>query len=165
MYDLFTLDSTAKDGTTETSALFAGTGSEVTPNKSRKRSGKKSSKKRKTSVSKKRSSTLAKDLTTSPPQSNVVSNVEGGSTSIVPRSDGPSAVMDDEPHVLTAPHEDVVVIKRKKKKHKRRRGVVDGREVEGVEHTCVYEPGSGDEGSNQQQDDFILKKLFKKTGE
>ncbi|XP_064406502.1 DNA excision repair protein ERCC-6-like isoform X2 [Halichondria panicea] len=168
IYDLFTLDSTAKDGTTETSALFAGTGSEVTPKKSRKRSERKSSKKvkkRKTSVSRKRSSCSAKDLTTSPAILQTASGVSTGEVMDISGSglDGGSVAV-DEPHVLTAPDDDVVVVKRKKRKHKSRRGVVDGCEVEGLEHTCVYQPGSGDEGSNQKQDDFILKKLFKKTG-
>ncbi len=69
----------------------------------------------------------------------------------------PSIVSDESPSVRKK--------SKKKRKHKRReRGLVDGVCVEGVESSCLYQPGSGDEESGHKQDDFILKKLFKKTG-
>ena len=53
-----------------------------------------------------------------------------------------------------------------KSKRKHRNVVVDGEEIVGLERTGVFNPGGGDEEDlNEKQDDYIIRKLFKKTGE
>ena len=60
--------------------------------------------------------------------------------------------------------------KKKKKKNKRRKrkkqAEVEGRHISGVESIDAFNPGSEDEenATNNRQDDFILRKLFKKSG-
>lgn len=54
----------------------------------------------------------------------------------------------------------------KRKRRKRRKNAeVEGSEITGVDRTGRFEPGDNDEGAlNRKQDDFILRKLFKKSG-
>lgn len=60
--------------------------------------------------------------------------------------------------------------RKKKKKSKRRKrkkqAEVEGRHISGVESIDAFNPGSEDEenATNNRQDDFILRKLFKKSG-
>ena len=60
--------------------------------------------------------------------------------------------------------------RRKKKKSKRRKrkkqAEVEGHHISGVESIDAFNPGSEDEenATNNRQDDFILRKLFKKSG-
>ena len=51
----------------------------------------------------------------------------------------------------------------RRKKSNQRRGTVDGVEIVGVERTRVFQ--CDDEQSSQKQDDFVLKNLFKRTGQ
>ena len=217
IYDLFTLDATAKEGSTETSAIFAGTGSEVTPqghrphtSPSKKRLHREPTRKRKrrksSSSRKEKSSSLSSraesfpsalvpdehqegpSLAPFPRPTTPGGTEEGGASddrnmdaSVEGKGDDASASVRDTHSSLShtasasqahssgaAATGEVGVVKKKakkkKKKKRRERTLVDGGEVEGVDHSCVYEPGSGDEESSQHQDDFILKKLFKKTG-
>ena len=50
----------------------------------------------------------------------------------------------------------------RRKKSRQRRGTVDGVEIAGVERTGVFE--CDDQQNSQKQDDFVLKNLFKRTG-
>ena len=54
----------------------------------------------------------------------------------------------------------------KRKRRKRRKNAeVEGAEITGVDRTGRFEAGENDEGAlNHKQDDFILRKLFKKSG-
>ena len=55
---------------------------------------------------------------------------------------------------------------KKRSPRKHRVPVVEGEEIAGLERTGVFNPGGGDEeDSNEKQDDYIIRKLFKKTGE
>ena len=55
---------------------------------------------------------------------------------------------------------------KKRSQRKQRAPVVDGEEIVGLERTGVFNPGDGDEEDlNEKQDDYIIRKLFKKTGE
>lgn len=165
LHDLFTFDSSATDGgTTETSALFAGTGSEILPppsyrsHKKRKRidgensgtrdrealEAKGEGKRRKKEKRKEKSCDC--DDVISLNQEGAVGGSGQATASSPPRTERK---------------------KRKKRKKKRKRvPTVDGCEIEGLEKAGVFNPGRGDEEgtSNQQQDDYILKRLFKKSG-
>ena len=57
--------------------------------------------------------------------------------------------------------------KEKKKKRKKRSATVEGVSISGVEKTGVFSPGGRVEGErqNKSQDEYILNKLFKKSGE
>ncbi len=73
----------------------------------------------------------------------------------------------DQPRRLKHKKEKKRSSKRHKKSRKRRGPVkVDGTEISGLEKTGAFEPGDGDEGAaGGKQDDIILRKLFKKSGE
>ena len=210
LHELFTLDSSAvAGGSTETSALFAGTGSEILPPvKERKRK----KRRRRESVSsdhertkegeeagpnrkrrrKKKNKSCDQDAAISLDGGEGVSNQvtyqqavastsqeTEGEDERKSRDQNTAMLLDDgeassSSHVHDQQQSAVASIspklrkkekKKRKKKHKRVR--VDGAEIEGLERTDVFEPGRGDEegASNQEQDDYILKKLFKKSGE
>jgi len=52
---------------------------------------------------------------------------------------------------------------KRKARRKQQNAKVEDAEIVGVERTGLFEPGDG-EALNSKQDDFILKKLFKKSG-
>ena len=59
--------------------------------------------------------------------------------------------------------------RRKKKKRRRKSGKpveVEGKAISGIESLDAFSPGNEDEenATNNRQDDFILRKLFKKSG-
>ena len=237
VYDLFTLDPNSRDGSTETSAIFAGTGSEVSLKKRKKEQTtskeatqvREKRKKKQTNAQQAPSSLVvaspSEDMSlldtdtqhdlklteqqvieshnstvASPPNSLVeCCNQEDSAVrnaqidSGVPSSSDVGQLKEDtklnkdlspdqapaekSPVKAELPNLDLFDIQRddsvvksklkKRKKHKkkrRERAVVDGMEVEGIDRSCVFEPGSGDEESGRKQDDFVLKKLFKKTG-
>ena len=200
LHELFTLDSSAMEGgSTETSALFAGTGSEILPpEKSKKR------KKRKGSASndragtkeggeagpkrkrKKKNKSCDQDATMSldgeATSSNHVAEQEVVAKSTSPEKEVKSCDQDaatpldgeasssnhiTDQQAVASTSSKVKKKERKKRKKKLKRVTVDGTEIEGLERTDVFEPGRGDEegASNQEQDDYILKRLFKKSGE
>ena len=211
LHELFTLDSSAvAGGSTETSALFAGTGSEILPpvkerkRKKRRRRESASSDHERTKEGeeagpnrkrrrKKKNKSCDQDAAISldggeGESSNQVTDQQAvastsqekeGEDERKSRDQNTAMLLDDEEassssHVhdqqqsavaSTSPKLRKKEKKKRKKKHKRVR--VDGAEIEGLERTDVFEPGRGDEegASNQEQDDYILKKLFKKSGE
>ena len=207
LFELFTLGSSSSDGSTETSAIFAGTGSEVAPksssSSSRKRKVRESSstcvaeeprekkknkkhKKRKThdagvldtaddvavtdETEETKAAVLVSGERTETSNSLQPINSEPGSSS---HQNDAQAGVETELRDKVKSKSSVVDLKgktklseiRKRKKRKRKHTVakVDGAEIEGLEHTTVFEPGEGDEEDNKQ-DDFILKRLFKKSG-
>lgn len=166
LHDLFTLDSSATDGgTTETSALFAGTGSEILPPVSSR-----SHKKRK-----------RRDGESSGVRDGDAQEAKGGrkrrkrGKGKEKSCDNDAAISLDQEGAAGAGDQATVsspsrtVRKKRKKRKKKQKKVVtvDGCEIEGLEKAGVFEPGRGDEegASNKQQDDYILKTLFKKSGE
>ena len=158
--ELFTLDSSATGGVTETSAIFAGTGSEIFPRDSRFSSKKSPTRKRKREE---------KDSAKGKGKLKAVASSEGVTT-VVSGSDGTGsgATAIDGPCTssisgrLTAQVGHAWKKKKKKKRHKRSRSVrVEGEEIKGVSGVCVYEPPTKEETDT---DDFILQKLFKKGG-
>lgn len=231
VYDLFSLDCKSTDGKTETSAIFAGTGSEIVPKKKKNRKktssprgkgghslidsektspelrsyGTAKEKKRKTHkvagtslkvATAEESLADSYQMTTLPgrlteqdklPTEGALQVILTPETSNLrrhSRSHENIPCTHGEPDVssqLPAPEssqqsgayflpkdEDTVKNKAKKKKHKHRRSkrektLVGGVEMEGVDHTCVFDSGSGDDEIERKQDDFVLKKLFKKT--
>ena len=52
---------------------------------------------------------------------------------------------------------------KRKARRKQQNAKVEDAEIVGVERTGLFEPGDGG-ALNSKQDDFILKKLFKKSG-
>ena len=55
--------------------------------------------------------------------------------------------------------------KRRRRRRRRHDASIDGTEIASLDRTGVFSPGSGDEESGSKQDDFILRKLFKKSGQ
>lgn len=201
LHELFTLDSSAvAGGSTETSALFAGTGSEILP----PAKGRKRKKRRGGSVSsdhgetkgeagpkrkrKKKNKSCDQDAAMSldrgeAASSNLITDQEAVASTSQKKEEGKSRDQDtvmpldgeasssnhipDQQAAVASASPKVSKKEKKKRKKKRKRVTVDGAEIEGLERTGVFEPGRGDEegASNQEQDDYILKKLFKKSGE
>lgn len=63
--------------------------------------------------------------------------------------------------------ENTTMAKKKKKKRRKKHdqpAEVEGERIEGLVNTCIFNPGQEDEEQNAKQDDFILQKLFKKSG-
>lgn len=242
VYDLFTLDPNSRDGSTETSAIFAGTGSEVSLKRKKtdslgkknegslsesKQNSKKVPKKKQKKTRKKveassssvvdtsqdtslldtsthQQDTLTEEQVSASHSSTItsplnivmedhnqegsVTRIESGVERIEPSSSHTSELKEDtkdmspsqslavkspvepKPSGLDFFERDESVVRSKLKKRKKRkkkrheRALVDGMEVEGIDRSCVFEPGSGDEESGRKKDDFVLKKLFKKTG-
>ena len=56
--------------------------------------------------------------------------------------------------------------KRKKGRHRRKRSPVEveGERIQGLAYSSAFNPGQEDEEETSKQDDFILRKLFKKSG-
>ena len=192
-------------GSTETSALFAGTGSEILPpapkerkrKKRRRRRGggsessdhggtmgeeaepKRKRKKKKKSCDQDAAMSLdggeevsANQITDQQAIASTSQEKESCDQDAVILLDGASSSLSSHgPDQLLATVASTSPKARKKEKKKRKkkrvRVTVDGAEIEGLERTDVFEPGKRDEegASNQQQDDYILKKLFKKSGE
>ena len=194
LHELFTLDSSATEGgSTETSALFAGTGSEILPStaKSKKRKKRKidetsihSETKREAEPKKKRkkkNKSCDQDAAVllDGEASNPIPDLQGTvvSTSRESCDQETAMLLDGEvPSSIGVTNQLPVMgvasprAKKKEKKKRKKRGKrvrVDGAEIEGLERTDVFEPGMEDEQgtSNQEQDDYILKRLFKKSGE
>ena len=212
--ELFSLNSSSSEGSTETSAIFAGTGSEVVPNRkhvSREKSHDHSerislagSKRKPHSTSKtsepkkkKKKGNHAEILLVDSnkgscdPPIGVVSegpsdaenqktqdSVRGqqplnssslgmdcGQTSPVGMEPGPSSP-DTPKHQKKHKHKRKKGGDSKRKRRKRRKNAeVEGAEITGVDQTERFELGDNDEGAlNHKQDDFILRKLFKKSG-
>ena len=209
LHELFTLDSSAvSGGSTETSALFAGTGSEILPPATKGRKRKKKRRRREGGSEssdhggtmgeeagpkrkrKKKNKSCDQDAAMSldggeEASANQITDQQTVSSTSQEREKEEEKSCDQDAVILldrvSSPsshgpdHQGAVVAstspkvqKKEKKKRKRRhsRVTVDGAEIEGLERTDVFEPGRGDEEgvSNQQQDDYILKKLFKKSG-
>ncbi len=200
LHELFTLDSSAvAGGSTETSALFAGTGSEILPpakgRKRKKRKGgnessdhggtkgevgsKRKRKKKNKSCDQDAATSLDRGEGASLNQITDQQVIESTSQEKEGKScdqdiamplDGEASSSNhipDQQAAVTSASPEVRKKERKKRKKKHKRVTVDGAEIEGLERTDVFEPGRGDEegASNQEQDDYILKKLFKKSSE
>ena len=210
--ELFSLNSSSSEGSTETSAIFAGTGSEVMPKhvshekshdrserislagskrkpySASKTSGPKKKKKKRNhaEVSLVDSNKRSCDV---PDQSVVISegpsNAENQKTpSDSVRGQQPlsslgmdcgqiSVGMEPGPSSPDTPkrqkkhkHKGKKNGDSKRKRTKRRKNAeVEGTEISGVDRTGRFEAGENDEGAlNHKQDDFILRKLFKKSG-
>ena len=169
LHDLFTLDCSATDGgSTETSALFAGTGSEILPppSKSRQREKRREdgemerTKKSKEKEGKKAKGKRKRKRSKSCDQSAAISLDEGAS----------STVNEEQPVASTSAKVESAGRKKGKKRKRRKREAaptVDGEVIEGLDRAGVFQPGREDEegASNKEQDDYILKRLFKKSGE
>ena len=54
--------------------------------------------------------------------------------------------------------------KKKRKKVKHGSPVIEGERIKGLDHASVFNPGQEDEEQSSKQDDFILQRLFKKSG-
>lgn len=54
--------------------------------------------------------------------------------------------------------------KKRKKKKGKKPAEVDGARIEGLDYSSLFNPGEEDEEQSSKQDDFILHKLFKKSG-
>ena len=192
-------------GSTETSALFAGTGSEILPPATKERKRKKRRRKRGGgSESSDHGGTLGEEV--GPKRKRKKKNkscdqdaamsLDGGEEVSANQITDQQAVASTSQEKESCDQDAVILLdgassspssrgpdqllatvastsskarKKEKKKRKRKhaRVTVDGAEIEGLERTDVFEPGKRDEegASNQQQDDYILKKLFKKSGE
>ena len=228
LHELFTLSATAQEGTTETSAIFAGTGSEIVPStrsrQSRKGVGsgkgggegskeedggerglgrkrksgdahdegkRKSKKKARKEVEEQEEEKGEGELSTGYTH---VSNgggvsghddqatVEGASggaedgrgvaglDATPMESDRPASPKGktkfQEPRRKEKDRERQR-LKGKKRHHRKRKGPVEveGERIRGVSHSAVFNPGEEDEEQSSKQDDFILRKLFKKSGQ
>ncbi len=207
LHELFTLDSSAvSGGSTETSALFAGTGSEILPpaTKGRKRKKRKRGRGGSESIDhggmkgeeagpkrkkKKKNKSCDQDAAMSldggeEASSNQVTDQQAVASTSQEKEEGKSCdsnavtlldgvaspsshTPDHQPAAMASTSPKVRKKEKKRRKRKRARVTWDGAEIEGLERTDVFEPGRGDEegASNQEQDDYILKRLFKKSGE
>ena len=208
LHELFTLSASALEGGTETSAIFAGTGSEVVPRATQVRESDKSEEagrrkrkrrrdendiddERKREHRKKAKKRRDEDPKLPPPvtpgesgaqgSSRVVSAVtadqqvlENGSEKGVGLSlqEGSSRTEpcgEEEreglsPKGKTELRELKQGKKKKRKKKSKRPMEVDGEKIEGLDYSSVFNPGQEDEEQSGKQDDFILQKLFKKSG-
>ena len=226
LHELFTLGSSAQEGTTETSAIFAGTGSEIVPSRSRRNQGasqgdrgeggdeKPSGRKRKRKSSdgrkqKKHKKKAKKDKPSADHAHISCGGVASGSdkmaaltergageeveegditptegatpttgnaipTAEIPmdittpiNSGGPSSPKGKSK--LVEPREERLRKnkhrhRKDKKRHRRSPVEVEGERIRGVDYSAVFNPGKEDEEENSKQDDFILRKLFKKSG-
>ena len=54
--------------------------------------------------------------------------------------------------------------KRKKKKKREKPAEVEGERIDGLPYSSVFNPGGEDEERSGKQDDYVLQKLFKKSG-
>ena len=164
LHDLFTLDSSATDGgSTETSALFAGTGSEILPPPADSR------KKKKRKVGESSASVADKESLPGASGKKRKRKRKGKSCdhdAAIPLDEARGSGDNDRLTVSTSSKAEAKERKRRKKKRKKV-VTVEGAEIEGLERSGVFEPGVGDEEgpTHQQQDDYILKRLFKKSGE
>lgn len=163
LHDLFTLDSSATDGgTTETSALFAGTGSEILP-PVRSRTHKK--RKRRDSGVRDEEAQEAKGVRKRKKRGKRKEKSCDHDAAISLDQEGAAGASDQD--TASSPSRTERKKRKKRKKKLKKVATVDGCEIEGLEKAGVFDPGKGDEVgvSNQQQDDYILKTLFKKSGE
>ena len=156
--------SATEGGSTETGALFAGTGSEILPPTSSRRA-----KKRKRSETSGKMKELQLTEVKRKRKTKGKSCDHAAGSSLDGRASSSSYVNDQ---VMPSTSSSRAQKKEQKKRKKRRRKdaaapAVDGVKIEGLERTGVFEPGGDDEEgtSNQEQDDYILKRLFKKSGE
>lgn len=208
LHELFTLSSSAIEGSTETSAIFAGTNSEIVPRSSKTRS--RDSRRTEEGVGKKRKhgdtgdkvkrkskrkAKKSRDIDSEPPAvefTEVGSEQPSGSVLIDSEQGAVQGGMESElksrmeydykeprssaEHQELAAEEKGAVSpkgktelrelrgkKKRKKKHKRP-AEVEGERIEGVAYSSVFKPGQEDEEQSGKQDDFILQKLFKKSG-
>ena len=213
--ELFSLNSSSSEGSTETSAIFAGTGSEVVPNRKHvshekshdhserislagsKRKPHSASKTSEPKKKKKKRNHAEISLVDSnkrscdlPDQSVVISEgpsdaenqktsdsvrrqqplnssslgMDCGQTSPVGMEPGPSSP--DTPKCQKKhKHKGKKDGDSKRKRRKRRKNAeVEGAEITGVDRTGRFEVGDDEGALNHKQDDFILRKLFKKSG-
>ena len=183
LHELFTLGASEEGGGggTETSAIFAGTGSEVRPRVRQRLRLHDHSSKGGPSSEKFDSSGMEPG-----PSGVELESVEHG------MEPGPSCVKNGmEP---AAQRDPIAVKKKHKKGHRRRKSRgkekmrerpekkkkkkqrrnkcpnarLDGAEITGLEGADSYEPGEEEEEGGRgssQQDDYILRKLFKKSGD
>ena len=174
LLDLFTLDSSAVEGGTETSAIFAGTGSEIVPHSltSASRGASRSKKSNATSGKGKGKMRRGSD-TANTTASSVASHREPSGNSVFdcPSSslayDNADGRIDEETTSLSM--DGLGRGKKKKRKEKRRKKLssvaeIEGEVIGGLSGACVYNPGGEDEEEKSKHDDFILQKLFKKAG-
>lgn len=202
LYELFSLGQVHPKGQTETSAIFAGTGSDVTPKKLKKqrshdrgdglhkdhpkscdpgdgeREGRGETRKEEmegvsVSTSETQSLQVTENLNMSqekvpgnsgPQTSNAVSlNSVGPSDEPLP----PAIPCTSDPSHPTN-RSSVKTKKRKKnKKHRKKKhkgSVVEGVEISGVDRTGLYRAEEEGRQKGSSHDDYILTKLFKKSG-
>ncbi|KFM67945.1 DNA excision repair protein ERCC-6, partial [Stegodyphus mimosarum] len=191
LYELFTFNEVGPQGT-ETSAIFAGTGSEVKiSKKSHKRApetGKESAvqvtKEGKGAVSfspekleqmkqlaKKLSLELTKKNSSSEKVINPSADQDTGQTSQISVAENLSTKQDTRQtsHIFVVERKNTdkkCISKEKmaKKRRKRKPAKVDGEKIDYVVKTDIYKPPRTEEEENTKQDDYVLSKLFKKSG-
>lgn len=206
LYELFSLGQIHPKGQTETSAIFAGTGSDVTPKKLKKqrshdrgdglrkghpkscdpgdgeREGRSEGRKEEMeSVSVSTSETQSlQELHVTENQNMSQENVSGNSgpqtanavslDSVSPSNEPlpPATPCPSDPSQLTNHRSSVKMKKRKKsKKHRKKKHkgtIVEGVEISGVDRTGLYRAEEEDKQRGSSHDDYILTKLFKKSG-
>ena len=170
LLDLFTLDSSAVEGNTETSAIFAGTESEILPHSLASHSRRTSSRKRKREERSGKGKGKLRSGRLEETCDGEASDGEASGSGFFAGSRSPIVCNDTEQLSdgvqVRVGRLDGKKKKRMKKRRKKRDGPteIEGEAITGVSHACIYNPGWKDEEENSKQDDFILQKLFKKTG-
>lgn len=183
MYELFTLGSSDGPHKTETSAIVAGTGSEITlpPKRGRKRKNT-SDIATKIKPLKSNETIVTTSTVLTENEENTLATADGVTVSI---SDGtkvaavtgnaegergkqPPFELDHESReeMMLSSRRQKKKRKRKKKKTKAKDMEVEGHRITGLENMDTFNPGSEDEdnATSNRQDDIILRKLFKKSG-
>ena len=183
LHELFTLGASEEGGGggggTETSAIFAGTGSEVRPRVRQRlrlhdHSGKGGSSSEKFDSSGMEPGPSGVEL------ESVEHGMEPGPSGV---KNGMEPAAQREPTAVKKKHkkghrsrksrgkekmrERPEKKKKKQRRKKRPNASLDGAEITGLEGADSYEPGEEEEGGrgSSQQDDYILRKLFKKSGD
>lgn len=196
LYELFSLGQVHPKGQTETSAIFAGTGSDVTPKKLKKQrshdrggglrndhpkscdpgDGEEREGRGESCASNSETQTLQRLHVTENKINNSQEKVLGDSgppTSDVVSVDPPDETLPpaipstSDRSQLTNRSSEKMKKRKKSKKHrkKKHRGcVVEGEEIVGVDRTGLYRAEEEDRQRGTSHDDYILTKLFKKSG-
>lgn len=149
LYELFTLADDGKKKRTETSAIFAGTGSDIRLKEKKKKGGGD------------HSASQAGTEMADPGAAETPGNTKQGLLSeekirqmhelarrLSQRISEGAKKPEEKPH---------------HKRHKSKKSVVEGESIRGVVKQAVFKPEVGPEQS-QKQDDYVLQKLFKKSG-
>lgn len=171
LYELFTLGPSDGKTKTETSAILAGTGSEI---KIPKRNKRKSSTQSPDNDKHKNSSTDPNEANNEHIDNSHVATATEMDSNLPSTSSGLSTVKDKEESEMDQETMEMMMStsqrrKKQKKKRKRRKRMdmeVDGHRINGLDNVDIFNPGSEDEENTaaNRQDNLILRKLFKKSG-